>query len=615
MALKAGRLSKVFVWILMGLLLVGLAGFGATNLSGTARSVGAVGDQDIGVDAYARAMQQELRALQAERGGAVSFAEAQQMGLDTRVLSQLVLTRALDWEAERVGISVDDDLVANELAQIGSFQGPDGQFNRESYRFALENAGLTEGEFEEDLRDEVSRTVLQAGVLTGLDMPTAYADTIVAFAGERRDLSYAVLTGADLATGIPAPSEDELRAFYEANIDDYTRPETKRVTYAWVTPEMLLDSVEVPEETLREAYEEQSDRFNMPERRLVERLVFSDEAAAEEAAGRISAGETSFEEVVEARGLALADADLGEVTRRDLGEAAEPVFTAETGSVVGPAPSPLGPALFRVNAELAAVETPFEEAVPMLRDTLVLDRARRVIESQAESYDNELAGGATLEELTQGSEMQLGQIDWTPRTDEEIAAYPAFNAAVRGAEPGDYPEIAELGDGGVFALRVDGIDEPAPIPFEEVQNAVETAWEEAQVTEGLEALAEDHVAALADGASFEELGLNARELTALDRNARRDALPRGAIQAAFETEEGGATYASGAGRVAVLRTDRVLPADMQDEDANRLRQRLNQQAQGALAEDLFRALSADIQSRAGVTINRDTLNAVNSNLQ
>ncbi|MHA6323972.1 peptidylprolyl isomerase [Roseivivax sp. CAU 1753] len=615
MALKAGRISKVFLWILMGMLLVGLAGFGATNLSGTARSIGAVGDQEISVDAYARGVQQELRALQAQRGQPVSFADARAAGLDTQVLSQLVLTSALDWEADRLGISVGDEMVAAELAQVGAFQGPDGQFSRDAYGFALQNAGMSEAEFEEDLRNEISRTVFQGGVFAGLTMPPAYTDAIVAYAGETRDLTYAVLTAADLETGVDAPTEEDLRAYYDDNIADYTTPETKRITYAWVTPDMILDSVDIPEDVLRDAYAEQSDQFNMPARRLVERLVFSSDAAAAEAAARIADGTATFEDLVAARGLDLADTDLGAVSRADLGDAADIVFSAETGSVAGPAPSGLGPALFRVNAELAAVETSFEDAVPLLRDTLVLDRARRVIEAQAESFDNELAGGATLEELADTTDMTLGNIDWTRNADASIAAYPAFNQAARAAVPDDYPEIIELGDGGVFALRVDGIDPPAPAPFEAVRAEVEIAVEQARITDALIAQAEARAEALGQGQSFADLGLPATTLAAAERTANPDLLPRGAVAAAFDAAAGAATVASEPGRVAILRVDAINAADPAGDAATQLAARLAEQAEQAMAEDLFRALAADIQTRAGVTLDQNTLNAVNASLQ
>ena len=62
------NLSKTFVWILMGLLFVGLAGFGAINVSGTTRTLATVGDATVSVDDYARALQQEQRAIQAQSG-------------------------------------------------------------------------------------------------------------------------------------------------------------------------------------------------------------------------------------------------------------------------------------------------------------------------------------------------------------------------------------------------------------------------------------------------------------------------------------------------------------------------------------------------------------------
>ena len=37
-------ISKTFVWIIIGLAMLGLGGFGASNLSGTIRTIGTVGD-------------------------------------------------------------------------------------------------------------------------------------------------------------------------------------------------------------------------------------------------------------------------------------------------------------------------------------------------------------------------------------------------------------------------------------------------------------------------------------------------------------------------------------------------------------------------------------------
>merc|ERR1711916_218194 len=122
---------------------------------------------------------------------------------------------------------------------------------------------------------------------------------------ETRDLTWAELTASDLDQAPAEASEAELRAHYEANIEAYTNPETMQITYAWLTPEMILDSVELDEQSLRDAYERRIDEFDTPERRLVERLVFVDEASAAEALERLNAGTATFEDLVTERGLQL----------------------------------------------------------------------------------------------------------------------------------------------------------------------------------------------------------------------------------------------------------------------------------------------------------------------
>ena len=354
MAMGKGKLSKTFIWILMGLLFIGLAGFGATSLTGTARSVATVGDKEVSTEAYLRALRSEINAYSAQVGRAVSISEAQSLGLDRQVLAQLITARGLDNEAARIDLSVGDAVVAQQLLEVPAFQGPDGSFDREAYSFALRNQNLSESEFEEQLRDDTARTILQSALIAGNTLPDTYIDTLLSYTGETRDFTWARLTGSDLQTGLPEPSESDLQAYYEDNIDRYTLPEQRDITYAWITPEMIIDTVEVDEDALRAAYEDRSDQFNLPERRLVERLVFSTREAAQSALDRLQDG-LSFEALVEERGLEMADVDMGDVTRDTLDDAAEGVFAAETGEVVGPLPSNLGPALYRVNADRKSV--------------------------------------------------------------------------------------------------------------------------------------------------------------------------------------------------------------------------------------------------------------------
>lgn len=614
MAMGKGKLSKTFIWILLGLLIIGLAGFGATSLTGTARSVATVGDKEVSTEAYLRNLRTEINAFAAQAGRAVPMSEAQLLGLDRQVLAQLITARGLDHEAARIGISVGNEVVAEQLLQVPSFQSADGSFNREAYSFALRNQGLSESEFEEQLRDDTARTILQSALIAGNTLPDTYIDTLLSYTGETRDFTWARLTGSNLQTGLPEPSEADLEAYYEDNIDRYTLPEQRDITYAWITPEMIVDTVEVDDATLRASYEERFDEFNLPERRLVERLVFNSEDAAAQALARLG-DDFSFEDLVAERGLTLPDVDMGDVTRDDVGAAAEGVFAAGTGDIVGPLPSNLGPALYRVNAVLDAQTTSFEDARPDLRGELALDRARRVIETLAQTIDDELAAGATLEEIANSTEAQLGQIDWFPGADGEIAAYDAFREAAGMLNEGDFPEVMQLGDGGVFAMRLNRIQPPAPQPIEDVIDRVRQGWDTREQTAQLMALAEDLAASLADGTSFEDLSLSPRTETGLGRNAQIAELGPDLLTAVFEMGVGDTRAVAGTGTVILLRLDGITAVDRSDGDIEMLAEALRNQAANSVAEDLFRAFASDVQRRAGVDINQPAINAVHALIQ
>lgn len=614
MAMGKGKLSKTFIWILMGLLIIGLAGFGATSLSGTARSVATVGEKEVSTDAYLRNLRTEINAFAAQAGRAVPLSEAQAIGLDRQVLAQLITARGLDNEAAVISLSVGDEVVAEQLLQVPSFQSADGSFNREAYSFALRNQGLSESEFEEQLRDDTARTILQSALVAGNTLPDTYVDTLLAYTGETRDFTWARLTGSNLQTGLPEPSEADLQAYYEDNIASYTLPELRDITYAWITPEMIVDTVDVDEDAMRAAYDERFDEFNLPERRLVERLVFNTDADAADALTRLGPDFT-FEDLVIERGLALSDVDMGDVTPEMLDGAGDDVFAAETGAVVGPLPSNLGPALYRINAVLDAQNTSFDDARPDLRGELALDRARRVIETLAQSIDDELAAGATLEEIADTTEARIGQIDWFPGADGEIAAYDAFREAARQLDEGDFPEVMQLGDGGIFAMRLNRIQPPAPQAIEDVIDQVSQGWDTREQTAQLMVQAEELAVTLTGGATFEDVALTPQTETDLGRNAQLADLTPGLLRAVFEMDIGDIRAIAGIGEVVVLRLDGINAVDRSDADIEMLAQALRNQAANSVAEDLFRAFATDVQRRAGVEVNQPAINAVHAVIQ
>lgn len=330
--------ARTAVWILIGFLLIGLAGFGIENFGGRVATVGQVGDRDIGTTDYARALQQEQNALSAQMGQAVTFAQMQALGMDARVRQSLVLRAALDNEAERMGLSAGDARVAAEVRAIPAFQGLDGQFDRAAYGEIVAREGLTEAEFETRVREDVARSLLQGAIVGGFAAPAAMTGTLYAWVDERRGFSVLPLTEADLSAPLPAATDAELQGFYDANLATFTAPEKKRIAYAVLLPETLAPGIALDETALRAAYDARIAEFVQPERRLVERLVYPDQAQAEAAKARLDAGEVTYDQLVAERGLAMTDVDMGDVTPADLGGAGEAVFALTAPGVVGPLP-------------------------------------------------------------------------------------------------------------------------------------------------------------------------------------------------------------------------------------------------------------------------------------
>ncbi len=612
MAKKGFSFSKTAVWALMALLILGLGGFGAINLSGNLRSIGSVGDKSISVDQYARQLQQEIRAIEAQTGESLSFARAQEMGLDRAVLQRIVRNRALDHEADEMGLSIGDATLRDEIVAISAFQGIDGNFDREGYRFALQQSGMSEAEFERSIREEAARGLLQRAVLGGVSMPDTYARTLVDYVAEQRSFTWARLSESDLDTPVAAPTEEELQAYYDANTDDFMLPASKSITYAWLRPEDLLDEIEVPEEELRAEYDARSDEYDQPERRLVERLVFANEEAATQAAAALEVDGTTFEALVEERGLALADVDMGDVAKSDLDAAGDAVFGAQSGDIVGPLPTSLGPALFRVNAVLPAQNVPFEEAREVLEETLAISRATRAVEARAQEIDDRLAGGATLEDLAEETKMNLGTIDWTQESSEGIAAYGAFREAAASLSADAFPQIDQLEDGGVFAMRLDETKPERPEPFEQARDAVETAWRDAQIVEALTAKAESLTGTLAEADGFEAAGLTPQLGEGMTRSSYVDGTPDDFMDQVFDLEEGGVAVLPAGDSVVVLRLDAVTPAG-EDDQTQALMDRLSQQLDQALAQGLFDIYSNAVMRDADPQIDQRAVSAVHVN--
>ncbi len=603
------KASNAALWVIMILLIGGLAGFGLSDFGASARTVAKVGDREIEVQEYMRALEVQARQYQQLTGQPLTMEQMTALGLDRAALGQLVREAALENAASTAGLSVGDERVSEQVLAMPGFQTGSG-FDRTIYEQTLRRNGMTVRDFEDQIRASTASSLLRGAVARGVETPGVFVDTLFNYALEERDVTWARLDADDLDTPIAEPTDEELRAVWEETPEPFTLGETRVIDYALLSPEDVASEITVDEEQLRQLYEDNIAEFVLPERRLVERFVFQTDAEAAEALARIESGEVTFESLVEARGISLSDIDLGDVELGDLGAAGDAVFALTEPGIAGPAPSSLGPALYRVNAILSAQETTFEQARADLEAEASADRARRIINDRITEVEDLIAGGASPADLGERAGMTVGQIAWRADITDGIAAYDGFREAAATLQEGAFAEVVQLDDGGIVVPVLVETQPPTVQPFDEVRDEVVTLWEQQATEEALTAQAEAVAERLRGGAEMAGLGLALET----DRAVRRDSFIAGTpptfVETVFAMETDDVSVLSADGEAWLVRLDTVRAPDATTAEAQTQRLSFADQTASDLSQSLLAAFTQAVLDETEVDVNPSAMNLV-----
>ncbi len=606
--------TGVFAFIMLGMIVIGLGGYGVTNFGNSVNNVATVGKASITTTQYARALKNQISQLSKKFGAQLTLKQAQVFGIDQQVLRGLISNAALDNEALRLGLSAGDKQVAQKIAGTKAFLDPAGKFDRAQYSALLEQNNITVKEFETGMRDDLTRQVLEAAIVGGVVTPAPFTNAVYAYQGETRGFTLLQLTENSLPAKLPAPTEDELKAYYTAHIADFTRPEAKRVGYALLQPADIAKDQKIADADIKAAYDAAADTYNIPEKRLVERLVFGTDDEAKAAKAKLDAG-TPFEDLVKARGLALTDIDLGDVTQAELGKAGAEVFALTGPGVVGPLPSDLGPALFRMNAVLPAQVTTLDQAHDKLLADLQLKAASKAIEGKIEAIKDLLSGGSTIAEVAKDQAMKPGTTDYAKGADDNdpVTADPQFAKAVDAMQSGDFAQAVVLTDGGLIVLQVTEVVKPTAVPFEKAHDKVAAAFHADALAKALTALVDADLAAVKAGASLATLGIT-DHVAPITRAATLDGVPSDAVATAFTLKAGEAAKIDGKGLTGVIVLDTITPTDLASDKAKAALGQLSAQVAQSIAQDAFDLFSTAMTSQGGLTIDQSAISAVQSRL-
>lgn len=183
------------------------------------------------------------------------------LNLNQQVIDSVINDTLLRQFAREHEFHVGDDQVAEAIRA----QFPGGQFSREQYAALLRSMGTTSRMFEYNMREMLLRQQV-ATLLHDVALPSDRE--VRAALREYRtsyDIAFVTFDPARLRDQVPAPSEEELSAFYDQNATDYEVPAKVSYDYVVYDPAQNLDAVPVLPEDIELYYSDNESRFREPE--------------------------------------------------------------------------------------------------------------------------------------------------------------------------------------------------------------------------------------------------------------------------------------------------------------------------------------------------------------
>jgi peptidyl-prolyl cis-trans isomerase D len=615
---SANWLGRTVMTVVMGLLAASFAIWGINDIfRGFGRSTLAkVGGTEISIEVFRQAYNDRLQQLSRQAGRPITAEQAKAIGLDRRVLSEMVAEAALDQRARQMRLAIPDDEIVKRITADKTFQGPTGKFDRSHFELLLRSAGYTEQRFVAEQRQMMLRRAIGDSLSAAIPVPTAWLDAITTFQNQERAIAYVTL-GAAQAGDIPQPSEEELKKYFEAHKFLFRAPEYRKIVTLQLTPEALAKWMEISEADVKAVYDAHPDKYGTPERRHVEEIVFPSAADAEAAETSLKSG-LSFAALAAERGLTQQDIDLGTVTKSALVDpaVADAAFALKEGEVSAPVKGRFGTVIVTV-AKIEPGETKtLAEAAPQIRNEIALDRAKAQVRDLHDKIEDERGGGASLEQAAAKFKLPLttlAAVDRTGRDDsgKVIADFPHAGDVISAAFASDVGVDNDpvAADGGYIWYDVASVSPAHERSFDEVKNQVEQGWRRDEIATRLQTKAAELVDKLRAGTALDALakadGLDVAAADKLKRGQPGALSPR-AVEAVFRTAKDGFGSASNKpDEWIVFRvTDLTTPAfNANSPEAKQLDEVVGRQ----IADDVFGEYVAALEDELGTNVNQAAL--------
>lgn len=540
------RAQGFFAWVLLILIGVPFALWGIQNYfdSGRESPLAVVGDRDIFERDVTRVYEQAVANLP-------PGAELDEKLLKRQALDRLIDEELLNQAAREARLHVGDEAVRKMIETLPYFQ-TDGKFDKEKYKTMLASQNMAPGQFSEQIRRALVLEQYQRGVSDSALTVDWQTDAFYRLRNQKREIEYVTIPLQRLDRPV---EEQAIGTYYEQHRDDYQDPESVTIDYVVLSVDDLATKVAPTEDELKAFYNEQKGSFTTSEQRRVSHILVAaesgkadaDAAAVSKARSireRLEKGENFTklaQEISDDKASAAKGGDLGFVSPGSMDPNFEKAaLVLGKDAVSDPVRTPFGYHLIKVTELKPSSVKSFDEVRAEVSrmyqrnavDNRFYELGQKLTETAFENPDSLNPAAKAVERTVERS------APLTRDKGEGIAAEKAIRDAAFSDEVlnGKNSELIELGPERVAVIRVYDRKPAVQKPLADVRSDIVQRVQRERAKDSTRALADEFVKKLESGMSFADAAKAAKLVITAPASFRRDAtdLPPPLVQAVFK---------------------------------------------------------------------------------
>ena len=490
-----------------------------------------VNNSEITARDYERSVSMQRQSMLRQNGGKLPIEESV---LRERTLTQMINQRLLEEVTYDRGYRISDVVLSERIRQMFTV---DGVFDRERFENNVASIGMSVPMYEQALRNELRLQQMQSAIANSAFVTKNAMNQLAALSEQTRDIS--VLTfNVDHFSTSTNPTAEEIKQYYETNMQRFMLPEKIKIDYVEITSDALAENVEIDEQQITKMYDEYMTSVAGREERKASHILIQssdDKAAAqikiESLKKELDQG-ADFAELAKKHSQDPASATQGgNLDWVALGEMVKPfeqaLFGMEKGSVSEVVETQFGYHIIRLDDIRSETVIPlgvkryeFEDEIKSdSTASLFYDLSERLASTAYENPDNLDVAAAELDLKVKASDY-FSRSKGDGVTENEKVRDIAFSSLVM--EQGSNSDIIEISPTHVVVIRMNEHVPSTAIPLEAVSSKIENILKVQGGHKQTMAAAIEVKAKIETGESIDSLKLDGINVETVASLGRRD---------------------------------------------------------------------------------------------